>query len=193
MSNVLRPLEAPFETDVAQTLEQYPQDGGTILSLFRTFANSLRFLKKGVPNLLDKGSPLPLTVREIVILRVTANNGCEYEWGVHVAVFSKAARLSEEQVAATRTGGAELPCWDASQRSLITAIDELCTTGTLSDETLALFQTDWSLEEQLEIMALCGTYHTISFVANVSRLPGESFGARFPHQSTASRITTART
>ena len=181
MSKVLRPLEAPFEKEVAQTLAQYPQAGGTILSLFRTFANSLRFLKKGVPNLLDKGSPLPLRIREIVILRVTANNGCEYEWGVHAAVFRKAAKLSEEQVAATRTGEADAPCWDAGQRWLITAIDELCATGTLSDETLGHFQADWSLEEQLEIIALCGTYHTISFVANVSRLPGEPFGEQFPH------------
>jgi alkylhydroperoxidase family enzyme len=180
MSNVLAPLEAPFSAEVAATLEQYPQDGGYILSLFRTFANSLRFLKKGVPNLLDRASPLPLTVREIVILRVTANNACEYEWGVHVAVFSKAAKLSEEQIAATRTSDSDASCWDATQRGLIAAIDELCASGTMSDDTLARFQADWSLDQQLEIMALCGTYHTISFVANVSRLPGERFGARFP-------------
>ena len=180
MSNVLRPLEAPFETEVAQTLEQSPRAGDSILSLFRTFANSLRFLKKGVPNLLDKGSPLPLTIREIVILRVTANNTCEYEWGVHAAVFGKAARLSDEQVAATRTGNPDAQCWDASQGRLIAAIDQLCADGTLSAEALADFQADWTTEQQLEIMALCGTYHTISFVANVSRLPGEAFGKQFP-------------
>jgi alkylhydroperoxidase family enzyme len=180
MPNVLAPLEAPFDADVAQTLEQYPQEGGYILSLFRTFANSLRFLKKGVPNLLDRGSPLPLTIREIVILRITANNNCEYEWGVHVPVFSKAAKLSDEQVAATRTGGPDAACWEASERRLITAIDELCANGTLSDATLSHFQADWTIDQQLEILALCGTYHTISFVANVSRLPGESFGAQFP-------------
>jgi alkylhydroperoxidase family enzyme len=180
VSNVLKPLEAPFPTEIAKILEQYPQEGGYILSLFRTFANSVRFLKKGVPNLLDRGSPLPLTVREIVILRVTANNHCEYEWGVHVAVFREAAKLSEEQAAATRKSEANAPCWDATQRGLINAIDELCETGSFSDKTLKQFQADWTMEQQLEILALCGTYHTISFVANVTRLPGESFGARFP-------------
>ena len=181
MSNVLEPLEAPFPSDVATLLEAYPQEGGYILSLFRTFANSLRFLRKGVPNLLDKASPLPLTIREIVILRVTANNDCEYEWGVHVAVFSKAAKLRDEQIAATRAGGADAPCWEATQRGLIMAVDELCAGGTMCDETLAQFQVDWTTDQQLEIMALCGAYHTISFVANVSRLPGEPFGSRFPH------------
>ncbi|MDF1722500.1 MAG: hypothetical protein P1U65_17645, partial [Minwuia sp.] len=33
---------------------------------------------------------------------------------------------------------------------------------------------------QLEVMALCGTYHTISQVANVAQLPPEAFAARFP-------------
>ncbi|HUT78967.1 MAG TPA: carboxymuconolactone decarboxylase family protein [Polyangia bacterium] len=180
MSNVLVPLEAPFPAEVAETLAQYPQQGGYLLSLFRTFANSVRFLKKGVPNLLDKESPLPLTIREIVILRITANNACEYEWGVHVAVFQKAAKLSDEQIAATRAAGADAACWNARQRRLINAIDELCAEGTLGDPTLARFQEDWTLDEQLEILALCGAYHTISFVANVARLPGEAFAATFP-------------
>lgn len=52
-----------------------------LLQLFRVFANSPRFLKKGALNLLDKDSPLTLRQREIVILRVCANNDCEYEWG----------------------------------------------------------------------------------------------------------------
>lgn len=183
MSNVLTPLEAPFSPEVAETLAQYPQQDGYLLALFRTFANSLRFLRKGVPNLLDKQSPLPLAARELVILRVTANNDCEYEWGVHVAIFREAARLTEAQVAATRTGDGETPCWNPRQGRLIRAIDDLCTSGTLCDGTLAAFQSDWTLDQQLEILALCGSYHTISFVANVARLPGEPFGTKFPARS----------
>jgi alkylhydroperoxidase family enzyme len=183
MSNVLAPLEAPFPPQVAKLLAHYPQQDGYLLSLFRTFANSLRFLRKGVPNLLDEQSPLPLAIRELVILRITANNHCEYEWGVHVAIFREAAKLTQAQVAATRSGDCETSCWDARQGRLIRAIDELCASGTLSDPTLAAFQADWTLPQQLEILALCGSYHTISFVANVSRLPGEPFAASFPAAS----------
>ena len=88
MSNSLHPIKEPFPEEIASLLAQYPTVDGYLLALFKTFANSQRFLEKGVPNLLDEESPLPLRVREIVILRVTANKNCEYEWGVHVAFLA---------------------------------------------------------------------------------------------------------
>jgi len=91
MKNVLSPLEAPYSEEIAAALAQYPQRDGYVLSLFRVFANSARFLKKGVLNLLDKGSPICLMQRELIILRICANNHCEYEWGVHVSAFAKVA------------------------------------------------------------------------------------------------------
>jgi alkylhydroperoxidase family enzyme len=150
------------------------------LTLFRTFANSVRFLQKGVPNLLDKASPLTLRIREIVILRVTANNNCEYEWGVHISVFSAAAKLTDDQIAATRNSEIDHSLWSSQEVTLLTVIDQLCATGKPSDKTLTAFQNDWTVEQQLEILALCGTYHTVSFVANTARLANESFAASFP-------------
>lgn len=178
MYNSLRPLEAPFPEEVDQILAQYPQQDGYILTLFRTFANSVRFLTKGVPNLLDGESPINLRTREIVILRTTANRNCEYEWGVHVAIFSKAAGLGEQQIHATRIDDDD--CWPYEERLLITIVDQLCSTGGLDQELLLQFQRNWSNEQQLEIIALIGAYSTISYVANVAQLPPESFGARFP-------------
>lgn len=178
MTNRLAPIEAPYPDDVASTLAAYPQVNGYILSLFRTFANSKRFLKKGVPNLLDKESPLDLRSREIVILRVTANRGCEYEWGVHVAVFAKAAGFSEAQIAATCAPFAD--CWTRDEQLLVDVVDALCASAGLEEALLTAFQARWSHEEQLEILALCGTYTTISLVANVAQLPPENFAARFP-------------
>lgn len=180
MAHVLRPLEAPYPPEAAAILATYPQQGGYLLTLFRTFANSVRFLKKGVANLLDAESPLPLRVREIVILRVTANLNCEYEWGVHVAAFAKRAELTEAQIAATRSGQANSPCWSPEESLLIGAVDELCHAGRIEDATLASVQETWTLDQQLEILALCGNYHTVSFVANTARLAPEPFAARFP-------------
>ncbi|MFT5775175.1 hypothetical protein [Hyphomonas sp.] len=57
MANSLTPLNAPYPPDVAEILATYPNTDGYILTLFRTFANSVRFLKKGVPNQLDRESP----------------------------------------------------------------------------------------------------------------------------------------
>lgn len=93
MSNKLSPIEQPYPSEVAGILAAYPQQDGYILSLFRTFANSLRFLKKGVPNLLDKESPLPLRIREIVIALV----------GTHhtISFVANTARLQNEQFGAS--------------------------------------------------------------------------------------------
>jgi alkylhydroperoxidase family enzyme len=180
MSNRLQPLAEPWPPAIAEALALYPAQDGYILQLFRTFANSLRFLKKAVPNLLDKASPLPLRIREIIILRVTANRNCEYEWGVHVTIFAAAARLTPAQVAASRAPAIDPALWSEAEAGLLAALDQLCSTGRLDDRVQDRFEADWTLEQQLEILALAGTYHTISFVANVARLPGEPFGARFP-------------
>lgn len=177
MSNPLQPLDPPFDPEIAKLLANYPQQNGYILTLFRTFANSERFLRKAVPNLLDRDSPLSLRTREIVILRTTANRNCEYEWGVHVAIFANAAKLSADHIAATHAENSDI--WSAKERRLITSIDQLCEIGSLEEKPLCDFESDWTKAEQLEILALIGTYSTISFVANVALLEPESFAARF--------------
>ena len=180
MSEKLQPVEEPFADDIAAVLKHYPQQNGYLLKLFRTFANSLRFLNKGVPNLLDKDSPLSLREREIVILRVTANLNCEYEWGVHVTAFAKAAEFTDKQVAATKTGDLNAGCWNTKEQLLLKAVDELCDGGGITAATYDAVAEHWSREEQLEILALAGTYHTVSFVANTSGIGNEPFGAKFP-------------
>lgn len=180
MSNKLSPIEEPYTDDVAAILKHYPQQNGYLLKLFRVFGNSLRFLGKGVPNLLDKESPLTLRERELVILRVTANLNCEYEWGVHVTAFAKAAGFDEQQVAATKQGKSDAACWNAKEQLLLKAVDELCENGGIAPDTYSAVAGHWSREEQLEILALAGTYHTVSFVANTSCIDNEPFGATFP-------------
>jgi len=63
---------------------------------------------------------------------------------------------------------------------LIRAVNQLCQTATPDDATLSEMQETWTREQQLEILTLVGNYHTVSFVAKTSRLPGEHFGAQFP-------------
>jgi alkylhydroperoxidase family enzyme len=180
MTYPLKPIEQPYSPEVEGILAQYPSRDGQILNVFRVFANSVRFLRKGMPNLLDKASPLPMRERELVILRVCANNGCEYEWGVHVTAFSQHVGLSQVQVDATVRAGVETSNWSAEECLLLTVVDELCESGAMSPATLSEFRDRWNQEQQLEIFALCGAYHTVSFVANNSELSPESYGALFP-------------
>lgn len=180
MSHTLKPVAEPYSDEAAAILARYPQRDGYLLQLFRVFANSLRFLKKGTVNLLDRDSPLPMRLRELVILRVCADNDCEYEWGVHVTAFAAHVGLSPAQIAATRLGPADAACWDADERVLLHAVDQLCHSGRMAPDTHAAFQRLWNVEQQLEILALCGNYHTICFVANTAELEPETFAARFP-------------
>jgi len=180
MANELRAVEEPYPEEVAQVLAHYPKIDGRLIALFRTFANSKRFLEKGISNLLDKESPLTLRERETVILRVTANNKCEYEWGVHVAVFGRSAGFTENQITDTCSSRVDPLLWSDEELVLLEVIDQLCFIGRIAEENLTAFQQNWTVEKQLEIIALCGTYHTVSFVANVAKLPCEPFAARFP-------------
>lgn len=180
MRNILEPHMPPYSPELSAVMNQYPNQDGYLLKLFRVFANSIRFAKKGVPNLLDKQSPLSLREREIVILRTTANNDCEYEWGVHVSIFAAAAGLSSEQIKATKIGDHDDPLWNETDQSLLAIVDDLCHSGTISDDGLTLLRKNWTKEQQLEIFALCGTYHTVSFVANGARVTLEDFAHRFP-------------
>lgn len=180
MTYKLKPVAEPFAAEVDAVLADYPQRDGYLLQLFRVFANSLRFLRKGTVNLLDRDSPLPMRLRELVILRVCANNDCEYEWGIHVSAFASYVGLSDDQIAATRIAPADAACWAAEEQVLLGAVDLLCESGHLSASIHDAFERLWNAEQQLEILALCGNYHTISFVANVAELEPETFAARFP-------------
>jgi len=181
MRHALTPLEPPYSSEVDAVLSQYPKGAdGYVLKLFRLFANSLRFLgSKGVVNLLDKGSPLRLRERELVILRTTFNCGCEYEWGVHAAIFSELAKINAEQLRSICDPDLAGIHWQERDRLLLACVDALCNDARIGAVEYALFQNHWTREQQLEIFALCGNYHTISFVANSTRLENEAFAPGF--------------
>ena len=176
----ISPAEPPYEPAIAAELERIMPPGVPPLVLFRTMAKSPRiFAKMFAGGLLDKG-PLALRQREILIDRTTARLGCEYEWGVHVATFAKAAHLTDEQIRATVRDGAAAPCWSESEQALIAAVDALHVSATLSDEEFKALATHYDDAKIFEIILLCGFYRTVSYLANGLDLPLEANAARFP-------------
>jgi alkylhydroperoxidase family enzyme len=68
------------------------------LGLFKVLAGDERLFRRFMSGgLLDRGH-LTLRQREIVIGRVTARCGSEYEWGVHVTLFGQSAELTPAQI-----------------------------------------------------------------------------------------------
>jgi alkylhydroperoxidase family enzyme len=126
---------------------------------------------------LGKRLSLSMRQRELIIDRVTARCGAEYEWGVHVAYFGGRVGLTQQQVASLTCGSPTDPCWSAAERALLTAVDELHDTADLSDETWT--RLDLTDEQRLDLLLLAGWYHAISFVARATRIPLEADAPRF--------------
>jgi alkylhydroperoxidase family enzyme len=174
-------LTPPYAPEIQQQFDRIMR-GAPPLMLFRVMAGHGRAWEKfRAGSLLDRG-PLALREREIVIDRTCALNRCEYEWGVHVATFAAAARLSEEEIRATVLGSADSPCWSEAERALIAAVDALHHRASLSEPEFAALSAHHDEEKILEIILLCGFYRTVSYLANGLDLPLEANAARFPVQ-----------
>jgi alkylhydroperoxidase family enzyme len=175
----IRPLEPPYTEDLQLSFDRIMK-GKEPLLLFRTIAASARAWEKfRSASLLDRG-PLSLRDREIVIDRTTALTNCEYEWGVHVAVYAEHAHLTDEQIQATRTAGADALCWNGAEQALIAAVDALHLRATLDGAEFDRLNEHYDDSQILEILMLCGFYRTVSYVANALDLPLEATGRRFP-------------
>ena len=174
----IAPLVPPFAPDIQAAFDAIMPAGVDPLLLFRTLGVNPRVYQRfRAGGLLDRGL-LTLRQREIVIDRTCALNGCEYEWGVHIAFFAAKVKLTPEQIAATVDGGDA--GWSADERVLLDLCDELDSTRGVSDALWQRLLTHFTPEQILEIIALVGFYRTVSLYANALKLPLELFAARFP-------------
>jgi alkylhydroperoxidase family enzyme len=175
----IAPLQPPYAPEIQEQFDRIMR-GAPPLTLFRVIAGNARAWEKfRAASLLDAG-PLSLREREIVIDRTCARTRCEYEWGVHIAIFAEAARLTDEQISATVLGSADAACWSAAEQALISAVDALHDRATLSDAEFAALSAHYDDAKVFEIILLCGFYRTVSYLANGLALPLEEKAARFP-------------
>lgn len=174
------PLAAPYAPDVQASFDAIMPPGADPLVLFRTLATSQRHWSRfRAGSMLDPGL-LSLREREIVIDRTCARAGCEYEWGVHVAIFARAAGLSDREVEATAAAPANADCWTPAEQALVAAADALHARATLSDAEWAALRAHHDEAQILEVLLLCGFYRTVAYLANGLALPMEPGAARFP-------------
>src|ERR1700761_7007834 len=151
------PLQPPHAPETKEVFDRIMRSAPPLM-LFRVMASQPRVWEKfRAGSLLDPG-PLTLREREIVIDRTSALNDCEYEWGVHVAIFAKAAHLTAEEVRATVHGNADAPCWSAAEQAMIAAVDALHRRATLDDAEFAALSAHYDEAKILEIILLCGFY-----------------------------------
>jgi alkylhydroperoxidase family enzyme len=175
----IAPLDPPYAPELKEQFDRIMR-GAPPLTLFLVMAGHPRAWEKfRGGSLLDRG-PLSVREREIVIDRTCALNGCEYEWGVHVATFAEASHLTDEQVRATVREKADADCWSAPEQALLAAVDALHARATLGDAEFKALSAHYDDDKILEIILLCGFYRTVSYLANALALPPEATAARFP-------------
>lgn len=180
MTARIAPAQPPFPAEIQQRFDRIMPKGLPPLTLFTTLARDERlFARFSGGNLLGPGH-LTLRQREIVIDRITALSGSEYEWGVHIAFFGKTAELTEAQIRSLVKTGANDPVWTEEERALLRACDQLHTSCDLDDECWQALRAHFSEEAILEILMLAGFYRMVSYLTNALRLPLESYAARFP-------------
>lgn len=180
MTNRIAAAEAPYPAEIQAALDRIMPKGVPPLVLFRVLARDPRlFAKFWSGSLLDRGT-LSLRERELVILRVCANCGSEYEWGVHVTSFAHKAGLSAEQIHATRHGGEGAVGFSPRELLLFALCDALRDGCTLDEPLWQRLRSEFSEEQILELLLLNGFYRTVSILTNALTMPLEPWAARFP-------------
>jgi AhpD family alkylhydroperoxidase len=124
--------------------------------LFRAW---LRFAGR----LMPRGA-LPRTDTELVILRVSVNCGCDYEWGHHV-VIGRRTGLTEEQIGRV-AAGPEAEGWSDHERAVLRAVDELAADQVVSDPTWDQLRTRYDERQLIELCLLAGHYTMLAGTLN---------------------------
>ena len=180
----IAPLEPPFPEGIGELLQKMTPPGApNILALFRVLAVNPKLSERmmGLGGyFLGKPSLISLRDREIVINRTCARCGAEYEWGVHVAAFAKAAGFSADEVGAFTAQPPRLDELNTRDALLVRFTDTLHDTATIDDALWSEMAALWEPPQLLELLMLAGWYHAIAYVCNAARVPLESWQARLP-------------
>lgn len=180
MSPRIAPAGPPYEAWAQETFDRVMPPGAEPLLLFRVLARDRRLFERFMGGgLLDRGH-LSLRDRELVIDRITARNGSEYEWGVHIAIFGDRVGLTEAQRQAIVHGAADAGCWPPREALLLRLVDSIDATTRVEGALWRAAVAEFGELACLEIILLCGFYRTVSLLTNTLELPGEPGAARFP-------------
>ncbi|WP_194827973.1 carboxymuconolactone decarboxylase family protein [Nocardia sp. XZ_19_231] len=118
------------------------------------------------------GSTLTARQRELLVLRVAAVRRCGYEWAQHV-ILAAGAGLGPEEITRISEGPAA-PGWSATDRRLLTAVDELLADGVVRDDTWNALATEFDEHQLMDLVFVVGTYTMLAMALNSFGVPAEA-------------------
>lgn len=101
-------------------------------------------------------STLPDRARELVTLRVAWRHQATYEWAHHVN-FAQKLGFTEAEIAGVRLGP-QAAVWDAHDRDLLRAVDQLCERTQIDDETWAALARAYDRRQMMDLVFTIGQY-----------------------------------
>lgn len=143
-------------------MTEVPDYMSTILrhsDLYREFGDYGLVLLKGL---------IPARVRELAILRVGWLCRAPFEWAEHVAI-SKRCGVTGAEIKQVVRGSAD-PAWDAADRAVLRAVEELHADAMITDPTWAELAKIFDQKQLIEFPFLVGHYHQVAFYQNAIRL-----------------------
>ncbi|GAA3216322.1 carboxymuconolactone decarboxylase family protein [Actinocorallia longicatena] len=111
-------------------------------------------------------------IRELIILRVAARTGCDYE-RVHHERIGRENGVTEAEIEALGRNLRDY-AWDPGEWPVLAAVDELHTTSTISDGTWARLAGVLDEKAIIEVLMLIGQYTMLAFALNAMKVQPES-------------------
>lgn len=171
--------EPPYDPKAQAAIDKVSMGALSPQNFLRVLAHQPRIMDNIVTlgGTLIYRTALEERLREIAIFRVAARTRSNYEWAMHRALFEERCKLSAEQIEALRSGPPSAPCWDDTESLVISAVDELHDTSTISDALWARLRVRWDQPQLLELLVVIGYYHMLAFFLNATGVAPEE-GAR---------------
>ena len=157
--------ESQWDDETRKTLESLRRDG-QIYNIFSTLANHPDLMKRWMvfANHVLAKSTLPARDREILILRAGWLCEADYEWRHHKAIAGNVGVTPEEIIRIEQ--GPDALGWDAFDRTLVRAVDELHTGNCVSTETWNELAERYNTQQLMDLVFAVGQYHLVSMVLN---------------------------
>jgi alkylhydroperoxidase family enzyme len=107
--------------------------------------------------------------REMLVLRVAAVRQAAYEWRQHV-VLAADAGLTPEEVAWIEEGPSA-PGWSPLDAALMSAVDELVRSATVSDATWEVLAAELEVEQLMDLVFTVGAYDALAMAFRSFGIP----------------------
>jgi len=162
-------------------------DGLARLNIFRTLLRRPR-TAKAVSDLLFSllvDPAIEPRLRELAIMRIGWVTGCDYEWTQHWPLAHKMYGCTREELLAVRDWRAA-ECFDARDRAVLAATDELVKNGDLGDEGWSKVEAALGEEASIDLVASIGLWSLVSTIVRGLRIPLEEGIDSWPPDGVAS-------